>query len=95
MNGEWFKDEKNLEASCQNLPSDWYDRQASIEVFRTGTVGESRGFWRAITASEAINFEVSQGISSSNSYSTTVDRNLSLSYEMSMGMGIEGLFSAK
>ena len=26
MNGEWFKDEKNLEASCQNLPSDWYDR---------------------------------------------------------------------
>ena len=39
MNGEWFKDENNLEASCQNLPSDWYDRQGSIEVFRTGTVG--------------------------------------------------------
>lgn len=58
VEGNFFEEINTLQPSCQNLPSGWGDRQGSIEVFKTGSLGQSRGFWRGVTASEEINFMV-------------------------------------
>ena len=54
MHGEFFEDQSTLQPSCRTLPPGWGDRQGSIEVFKKGSLGPARGFWRGVTATETI-----------------------------------------
>mmetsp|Transcript_12428 Transcript_12428/g.15869 ORF Transcript_12428/g.15869 Transcript_12428/m.15869 type:complete len:263 (+) Transcript_12428:232-1020(+) len=76
--------------ACVSLAGSFNDKTSSLEVYKTGQLGNAKGYWRSYTQTESLNFTVHYGIDVSTSASTSMDYSESLSYEMHAGIEFMG-----
>ena len=79
-----FYEDNTLRHSCINLES-FNDYTVSLEVVKTAQLGKARSYWRSITQTETLNFNISYGVNYKRNESTKTTLQKAMSYEMRAG----------
>lgn len=95
-----YKNVESLEMQCVNLidtfGAEWNDIITSVEVKKIGEASEAQGQWQAITTTEAMEYNIKVGMTSTSETNTTEENRSQIDIAMEMGfkfMGAESKIS--